>query len=115
MTPDEAIKIVKSQRGQPVFTPRVLNCRIQHERQHNLLDEVLVAEIERLRNIVVTTLLYRDETTIMFNCPRCDHPYKLNDIDSMDVWCCDECEITLHFSDTTFIEIFAQVQKRYAF
>ena len=111
MTPEEAIKTVKSN----------VQSRTRCAYRADYLDEVLVTEIERLRNIVSTTLLYRNENDIMFDCPRCSHSYKLSDtdsfasLDSIDTWCCGECEITLHYSDTTFLEILAQVQKRYAF
>lgn len=106
MTTDEAIRIVDLKK---------LKGRTRYEGQEDFLDEVLVAEIKRLRNIVGTTLFYRDEIIIMFDCPRCNHPYKLSDTNSIDTWCCDECEITLHYSDTMFLEILAQVQRKYAF
>ena len=104
MTPKEAIEIVNSK----------AQGRTRYKEQEDFLDEVLVAEIERLRNIVSTTLFYIDGTIIMFDCPRCRSPYKLNSVNPTQ-WCCDTCDITLHYSDTTFLEILAQVQKKYAF
>lgn len=52
------------------------------------------------------------DTTITFNCPRCDEEHTF-DPEPVDSWQCSVCDITLHFSDGSFIDILLEVQKHY--
>ena len=62
-------------------------------------------------------LAYKDEVAneTFFDCPRCRTPHSFDIPDSAHIWCCDVCDITLHYPEQTFLEILTQVQKKYVY